>query len=94
MPNERNESLRQLRVTDPQGHPVGWQSFPINSLPPSQYAISTDLYHPLPPNIGTTDPALGAILQGGLGAPHEPTREQLMIEAIMNWRKKQGSRAK
>ena len=64
MPNERNESFRQMRVTDPDGHPVGWQNAPMFSLPPSHYAVPTNSYHPLPPHIGTTEPSLGAILQG------------------------------
>ena len=90
MPNERNESFRQLRVTDPDGQPIGWNPMQ-NSLPPSHYAVPTNSYHPSPPYTGAIEPSLGAILQGGLGAPHEPTREQLMVEAIINWRNKLSS---
>ena len=83
MGNDRQETISQLRVVDRSGVRLPrYPAYPGSMLPSAQYAGGGGA---LPYAGGTTSPALGAILRGGIGAPHPPMEEEMLLQAMQQY---------
>lgn len=96
MADERTPpKLSRLRITDADGYPTpSMGQYPAKYLPPSHYAVPDSLYAGAPVNIGLQPDEmgiLGAILQGGIGAEHAPTKQQLLMQSIIDYRNRLGA---
>lgn len=92
------QQLKQLRITDAGGQPLpSMGQYPWRHLPPSHYAVPSSTYAGAPVNVGLQPDEMsifGSILQGGIGAPHAPTQQQLLMQGIQDYMTKIGEQRK